>query len=227
MRVYRKYYSNGQEIDECIAQQLRVAIKSKDNDVVDIILESKQYNIFELFNDDTIEIAFQNMCQLSSGSDMCHMLTLLPKENGDYKNRAVQYIAKYDSTSILRGLLRVNYLNADEEYGYKCTLLHYATLRGFPKLVIMLLSKEADVCAVNKWGRTPLYYADKFKHEDSLDTEKFEHKDIVNLLCYVHQQDCLNRLVPLEEGLEDKTFSEEEVNWLRNSCPYSLNFFAI
>jgi hypothetical protein len=125
-------------------------------------------------------------------------------------------------------LLKKGYLKADEEYGYKCTLLHYAALRGCRMLTALLLSKEADLHAVNSWGKQPLDYARRFEQEYSKFSPQYLYrgKGVEVLLedcCYKKHirpqkitQECGSPCLGWTE------FSQEEAAWLARSCIYSL-----
>ena len=231
MNVYRKYYGNLEDVDKNIAEQLRVAITDDDVNAIDAIIEHKKYNIFNLFkNDETLEIAFQALCSgVTRGyTNADTILALLPVENGEHKNLAIQYIAKYDELSILLALLKKGYLKVHEEYGNKCTLLHYAAVRGCRRLTGILLKQGVDMHVVNTWGKQPLYYAYLFYRE---------HKDF-GPYKYLFRGEgveewlrtwCYDKHVRLgkrtEHCLDPQSYlelSEEEKDWLRNSCTYSL-----
>ncbi len=228
MNAYRKYYSNFQDVDNNITKDLRSAIMNKENLLIGRIVQSKKYNIFELFNNETLEAAFQTLCSIKDffiGVD--NILALLPVENGEYKNRAVQYIAKYDEFNVLIQALEKGYLKADEEYGYECTALHYAALRGCRALTDRLLKKGADVHAVNKWGKQPLYYAERFNQEHHNFGHLYAYRgngveDLLNAYCY-RKHGCLLKITQ-QCGSSYKSWdiSQEEAAWLRNSCTYSL-----
>src|SRR5438445_8971839 len=95
MNAYCIYYKNSEEVDKRIADQLRSAILNKDKDLIEIIGQSKKHDVFELFTDAGIELAFKNLCELyDDASD--YLLGILPAKGGERKNRAVQYICKYD-----------------------------------------------------------------------------------------------------------------------------------
>ena len=49
--------------------------------------------------------------------------------------------------------------NCSEEHGVKVTPLHIASVKGSPSMVKLLLSKKANVNALDDNGWTPLYYA--------------------------------------------------------------------
>ncbi len=221
MIAYRKHYANAEEIDKRIAEQLRDAIMSKDDYVIGIILESKKYNIFELFNGGTIDAAFRYMCRSNCGK-IDDLLSLLPKDDAEHKNRALQYICKYAGPNILCELLRKDYFKAKEEYAHKYTLLHYAALCGFRPLAALLISKGAHVHAMNSWGRQPLHYAYMFE-------QKYGENGIVKIL----KDRCeKNHLVISKRGKKGyrcssamntwQFYGTNEVNWLHNFCTYSL-----
>jgi hypothetical protein len=221
MIAYRKHYANTKEIDKRIAEQLRDAIISKDDYVVGIILESKKYNIFELFNRHTISVAFRYICRLDY-KNIDDLLSLLLTEDVDHKNRALQYICKYAGPKILCELLRKGYFQAKESYGNGCTLLHYAGLCGFRQLAALLISKGAHVHAINSWGKQPVHYAYMFE-------QKYGENGIVSIL----KDRCeKNHLVISKRGKKGyrcssamntwQFYGTNEGSWLHNFCTYSL-----
>lgn len=221
MNVYRSHYGNLENVDKNITQQLKKAIETQDNEVLHIITESKKYNIFDLFNDDAIELAFENICQQSSSADITALLALLPVEKGKQKNRAVQYISKYDRFgTLLRTLMEKEYLIVNEEYGHQCTLLHYAALHGWLKLTQTLINKKANVHAVNEWGKKPLDYAYKYLGQDS--TREYGYNVVIRLF---ESSGSTNYGMQPSSMITESCycdFSEEEAAWLRRACPYSL-----
>jgi hypothetical protein len=227
MNAYRKYYSTVQDIDKNIFELLRIVIMELPNIIIGKIVcsKNKKYNIFELFDDETIEEAFRSLC-CAKGCDIefCNIIALLPVESGELKNRAVQYLAKYDELSILTCALQEGYLKVDEEYGNQCTLLHYAALRGCRALTDELLKKGANVHAVNKWGKQPLHYARRFYREH----ENFGHKYLFRGTGVVEYLDehFREKHIPFTQACvsicSPWDISEEEADWLRRSCTYSL-----
>ena len=142
--MYQRYYKDSEEVDQRIADQLQDAIMNKDGDSIVVILDSKKYDIFKLFDENKIETAFKNMCELNAG-EVDDLLQLLPEESGENKNKAVQYICKYDTTNILLALLKKNYLKVDEKYGNEYTLSHYAVLSASPKLIMKLCERGVEL----------------------------------------------------------------------------------
>jgi hypothetical protein len=226
MNVYRKYYGNLEDVENNITEQLRVAIKTHDSDVIEIITKYKKYNIFDLVNDDeSLKTAFQALCSMTvffGESDT--ILALLPVEDGEQKNKAVEYIVKYGHPfgAALRGLLRKEYLKVDGEYGYKCTLLHYTVLRGYLMLTQQLLKKGADVHAVNQWGRQPWEYAHMFEKEQGGRVIKQ-----LDAWCYEKHSMQSEMIQKCHSACQPWNISQEEADWLRRSCPYSLEKFNL
>ncbi|HLW73123.1 MAG TPA: ankyrin repeat domain-containing protein [Candidatus Babeliales bacterium] len=210
--------------------ELRTAISIIDRDTIGAMVHSKKYNIFELFNNDSIEPAFQAMTERQIyTTDFDNILAVLPIENGENKNRAVQYMSKYDDLSVLSNLLEKGYLKVDEEYGHKCTLLHYAALRGCRKLTDELIKKGADIHAVNIWGKQPVDYAYRFEqdHCDLKWTFLWRGTGVIKMLRDQCDKKHILRLkgTPLCSSTRRvwDEFSPEEAAWLRNSCTYSIS----
>lgn len=59
-------------------------------------------------------------------------------------------------------------VNATDDF--HCTPLHYAVSCAFPRIVEVLILRQATVNAVNKRGDTPLHYASR--HQDDVETVK-------------------------------------------------------
>lgn len=227
MQAYRTHYSNLQDVDRNITEQLKSAIMNREDSIIDRIVQHKKYTIFDLFNEDTIESAFQTLCLIKEFFiKHDNILALLPTESGESKNRAVQYLAKYDALNILVNALEKGYLKADEEYGYGCTLLHYAALRGCRALIDELLQKGADPHVVNKWGKQPLYYARRFEHEHEAFGRLYLYRGKVvewlQKLCYTQHKVITQSCVSIYQSWD---IAEEEAAWLRRSCMYSLDKF--
>jgi hypothetical protein len=236
MNVYRNCYSNVEDVDKNITEQLRDAIKN-DVDVIDILVEHKKYNIFDLFKDDeSLENAFQILCSRGCKGYIPYdtIFALLPVEDGEQKNRAVQYIAKYDDLSILIHLLKNGYLKANQEYGNKCMLLHYAALRGCRALTHDLLEQGVDIHVVNKWGKEPLYYAHLF-HREHRDFGSWKYLYRGEGVAERLEKWCWDKHVQLDKRTQQcmrgtqsyLKVSEEEKDWLRNSCIYSFEALPI
>jgi ankyrin repeat protein len=143
----------------------------------------------------------------------------------------VQYMSKYDDLNVLFNLLEKGYLKVDEEYGHKCTLLHYAALRGCRKLTDELIKKGADIHAVNAWGKQPIDYARSFEkdHREIGWIFLWRGAGVIGRLqdqCdrkHILKQE-VTRLCYLSRRVLDDEFSPEEAAWLRNSCTYSISF---
>jgi len=215
MLIYKDYFKDFAEVEQRIREQLKDAILNKNNDDMSIILSSKKYNIFELFDKNIVEKAFQAMCELNTGS--CDkLLQLLPEENGKHKNKAVQYICKYDNMDILLMLFNKGYLQKNEEYGNKCSLLHYAVLSQSTQLIQKLRDQDAALHVFNMWGKEPLDYAHAFR-------SKFKIK-ANNTLPWINESELLLNnwcQATCKKKHSDEyvwlSFNQKEMNWLKRS----------
>lgn len=215
MKAYRLHYNSSEEIEKRITEQLRNAILQKKGNVVEIIVRNKNYNIFKLFNDDSTALAFEYLCKLAL-DDVDYLLNLFPEKSDKYKNKMVEYLAKFHGGGeLLYKLLKNNYFKINEELEHKCIPLHYAVLSGNPKLFNYLLEKGTFLNIANKWGKTPFDYIVICKERKS--------QSPYNLMPYIWMG--INFEIKLEymptewsatENL--KNIKEEEAAWLSRSC---------
>jgi len=211
MQAYRIHYGTADEIERRIAEQLREAIGQKKGSVIEIIVYNKKYNIFELFNDDSIECAFESICKLH---DVDHLLHLFSSKSDIYKNKIVEYLSRFHGGDLLCYLLKNNYFTIDEMFENKCTLLHYAVLSGHPRLFNYLLEKSAHLHIANEWGKTPFdYYIICSERKKELP---------YSLMPYIWEGAKFE--IKLEYMMKEwsrenqNNMSEQEKAWLRRSC---------
>jgi len=80
-------------------------------------------------------------------------------ENG---NPAVFYAVDQGRTSILEALFARGAAVDFKEPHYDRSLLHLAAIKGFRDIVEILVSRGADIDAVERSGKTPIFYAVKY-----------------------------------------------------------------
>jgi hypothetical protein len=215
MQAYRIHYSTTEKIERGIAEQLREAIGQKKGSVVEIIIHNKKYNIFELFNDDNIEYAFESLCKLQL-DEVDHLLHLFPPKNDTYKNKIVEYLSRFHGGDLLCYLLKNNYFIIDETFENKCTLLHYAVLSGNPRLFKFLLKNGADVHAVNEWDKQAVHYAHMCEERKKKSSYRimpyiWQGTEFKEKLLKSMQEDYITQKLSWEIG-------QQEAAWLRRSC---------
>ncbi len=223
MHYYHKYYGSAELVKKNTEQQLIDSINKADVYALSALTQHRYYDIFRLFDDGTRAHAFQQLCTLyDSHVDDNALIKFIPLKKDYKRNRVVQYMCKYGNDAMFCSLFIRRVLKAKECYGHKCTLLHYAALRGFSRLIQLLCEKNADFHAVNEWGKEPLHYKYRF-HDFHAHAESQLGSSAVWAPCssayclYAHSF----YGKPQKEYVCYKPIAQEEALWIANSCDYT------
>ena len=224
MHYYRKYYSSAKRVKKNTMSQLKCSISLADAHTLSALIQYRRYDIFRLFDEGTCAYAFQQLCALyDSREDENALIKFIPLKKGYKRNRVVQYISKHGNDALFCSLVTRRVLKPTECYGHKCTLLHYAALRGFTKLIRLLCDTTADFRAVNQWGKEPSHYQYKFHEFHAHGANEKANTSALWVPCssaycfYAHLYYGSSR----EENVWYKPITSEEAIWIKNSCDYT------
>ena len=112
------------------------------------------------------------MQPVENGSNRDHDIAPLIRQHGGVANSEAEFMAqlmdaiRHDDLDKARALLRDHGELAAFKDGNGVTALHGAAFLGFPDMVELLLTNNADVNARDVQGETPLLAAKMARHRD-------------------------------------------------------------